>query len=81
MVVRLPQDLKVTLSTIADRLFAETRRDYSHAAIFRGLVALGLRAVADAPHLAGLFIGSRLQRGRKRRDRQAPRDPDPTPGS
>ena len=71
MIVRLPRDLKINLSTIADRLLSETRLDYSHSAIFRGLLALGLLAVADAPNLARLFVGSRLKPGRKRGDRRA----------
>lgn len=69
MVVRVPRDLDDTLSTIAGQLFSETRLTYSRAAIFRGLLALGLLAVADAPHIARLFVGSRVKRGRKRGDR------------
>jgi hypothetical protein len=71
MVLRVPRDLDDTLSTIAERLFSETQLVYSHAAIFRGLIALGLLAVNDAPYLAGLFVGSRLKRGRKRGERRA----------
>jgi hypothetical protein len=71
MVVRLPRDLKITLSTIEDRLFSETRLVYSHAAIFRGLLALGLLAVAGVPRLAPLFVGTRIKRGRKKGDRRS----------
>lgn len=66
MVIRVDAGLHETLTTLAARLFNETRHDYSLASMVRGLIAIGLIAVADVPHLAPMFAGSRLQRGRKK---------------
>jgi hypothetical protein len=65
MVVRVDVGLNDTLTEIAARLFAETLHEYSHSAIVRGLIAIGLLTIADAPHLAPLFVGTRMARGRK----------------
>ena len=65
LIVRVDPSLNEVLARIAERLFSETRFEYSRAAIFRGLTTLGLAAVADAPRLATLFVGARLKRGRK----------------
>jgi hypothetical protein len=54
------------LTKIAERLFSETRCEYSRSAVTRGLIALSLVAVADARLLAPLFLGARVKRGRKR---------------
>lgn len=73
MVIRVSPNLRPTLGTIADRLLTKTGLDYSHASIVRGLVALGLVAVERAPHLAPLFVGVRIARGRKKGDRRSRR--------
>lgn len=69
MVVRVPRDLGGQLDGIAERLFMETAYDHSHAAVVRGLVAIGLAAVARSDVLAPLFAGVRIARGRKKSDR------------
>jgi hypothetical protein len=66
MIVRVDPALHEALTRLAERLFSETRSEYSRSAVTRGLIALGLVAVADARHLAPLFLGARLKRGRKR---------------
>lgn len=72
MVIRVSPTLRPTLGTIAERLLMETGLDYSHAAIVRGLVAVGLLVVGRAPHLAPLFVGVRIARGRKKGPRRSP---------
>ena len=77
MVIRVDAGLNNNLTTIAARLFNETRLEYTLASVTRGLIALGLRAVAEAPVLAPLFVGARIPRGRKKGTRFPPRaDPD-----
>jgi hypothetical protein len=71
LIVRVDPSLHEVLARIAKRLFSETRFEYSRAAIFRGLIAIGLAAVADTPRLAPLFVGARLKRGRKPGSRAA----------
>jgi hypothetical protein len=51
---------------ISERLFDETRQEYSYAAILRGLIALGLASIAGKTSLAVEFAGARVPRGRKR---------------
>ena len=65
MVVRVPRDLPERVVTIQEKLYQETRLEYSLAAIMRGLINLGLAQVEGAPNLAVLFIGARVKRGRK----------------
>lgn len=65
MVVRVPRELPERLAMISQHLFEETRLEYSHSAIVRGLIDLGLNQIDGAPHLAHLFIGARVKRGRK----------------
>ena len=72
MVVRVDRGLHETLTTIAARLFNETRIEHPHAAIVRGLIALGLATVAGNKVLAPLFAGSRIARGRKKGARRPP---------
>jgi hypothetical protein len=74
MIVRADPGLHAGLARIAERLFSETQLEYSRAAVFRGLIAIGLAAVTDAPHLAPLFRGARLKRGRKSGGRPASPD-------
>jgi hypothetical protein len=66
MIVRVDPALHEALTKLAERLVSETRSEYSRSAVTRGLIALGLVLVADAPLLAPLFLGARLKRGRKR---------------
>ena len=66
MIVRVDPALHEALTKLAERLFSETRSEYSRSAVTRGLIALGLVAVADARLLAPLFLGARVKRGRKR---------------
>ena len=66
MVLRVSPDLQEDLITISERLYDETRLDYSYAAIIRGLIALGLAAIAGKASLAVEFAGARVPRGRKR---------------
>jgi hypothetical protein len=72
MVVRVPLDLNEALTTIAARLFNETRIEHSHSAIVRGLIAIGLAAVAGNDVLAPLFVNARVARGRRRGARRPP---------
>ena len=65
MIVRVDPGLHDALARIAERLFSETQLEYSRAAVFRGLIAVGLTAVTDAPRIAPLFLGARLKRGRR----------------
>jgi hypothetical protein len=65
MVVRVDPALHEALTKIAERLFSETRSEYSCSAVTRGLIALGLVAVADVRLLGPLFRSARVKRGRK----------------
>ena len=69
MVLRVSPDLQDDLISLSERLFDETRLEYSFAAILRGLIALGLASLAGKPSLAGEFAGARAMRGRKRGER------------
>ena len=66
MVVRVDPALREALTEVAERLFSETRSEFSCSAVTRGLIALGLVAVADIRLLGPLFRGARVKRGRKR---------------
>jgi len=48
VVVRTEPGLHEALARIAQRLLSETQLEYSRAAVFRGLVAIGLAAISDA---------------------------------
>jgi hypothetical protein len=74
MVVRVDPALHAALTKIAERLFSETRSEYSCSAVTRGLIALGLVAVTDHRLLAPLFVSARVKRGRKPGSRPAARD-------
>jgi hypothetical protein len=65
MGVRVDPELNVALAALAGRLLEETQLEHSHAAIVRGLVAIGLASIAGVPDLAPLFVGVRIPRGRK----------------
>ena len=66
MVLRVSPELQEDLITISERLYDETRLDYSYAAILRGLIALGLASIAGKASLAVEFAGARVPRGRRR---------------
>lgn len=66
MVVRVDRELQGTLAAVAERLFAETRFEHSQSAVVRGLITIGLVAVAENRGLGSLFAGARIPRGRKR---------------
>ncbi|MFS8070109.1 MAG: hypothetical protein ACMG6S_27405 [Byssovorax sp.] len=66
MVLRVPPELQEDLISLGERLFDETRLEYSYAAIIRGLIALGLAAIEGKASLAVEFAGARVPRGRKR---------------
>ena len=72
MVLRVSPDLEGDLISIRERLFEETRIEYSHAAIVRGLIALGLASISGKSSLAVEFAGARVPRGRKRGARRKP---------
>jgi hypothetical protein len=69
MVLRVDRSLDAQVDVIAERLFQETRDDYPRAAVVRGLIVLGLAAVARNDVLTPLFVGVRIARGRKKGDR------------
>lgn len=69
MVLRVSPELQEDLITISERLFDETRLEYSYAAIVRGLISLGLASLAGKANLAVEFAGARVPRGRKRGER------------
>ncbi len=69
MVLRVSPDLQEELITIGERLFDETRLEYSYAAIIRGLISLGLASIVGKASLAVEFAGARVPRGRKRGER------------
>ncbi|MFS8068483.1 MAG: hypothetical protein ACMG6S_19160 [Byssovorax sp.] len=66
MVLRVSPALQEDLLSISERLFDETRLEYSYAAIIRGLITLGLASIAGKTSLAVEFAGARVPRGRKR---------------
>jgi hypothetical protein len=69
MVLRVSPDLQENLISLSERLYDETRLEYSYAAIIRGLIALGLAAIVGKTSLAVAFAGARVPRGRKRGER------------
>lgn len=68
MVLRVPPELQEDLITIRERLYEETRLEYSYAAIVRGLIALGLASLVGKVNIAVEFAGARVPRGRKPRE-------------
>ena len=72
MVLRVSPDLQEDLITLSERLFDETRLEYSYAAVVRGLIALGLASIVGKASLAVEFTGARVPRGRKRGTRWKP---------
>ena len=66
MVLRVSPELQEDLINISERLYDETRLEYSYAAIIRGLISLGLASIAGKQTLAVEFAGCRVPRGRKR---------------
>jgi hypothetical protein len=49
--VRRGNSSREDLISISERLFDETRQEYSYAAILRGLIALGLASIAGKSSL------------------------------
>ena len=74
MVLRVSPTLQEDLLAIGERLFDETRLEYSFAAIIRGLISLGLASIAGKASLAVEFAGARVPRGRKRGERWKRKD-------
>ncbi len=66
MVLRVSPELQENLISISERLYDETRLEYSYAAIIRGLISLGLASIAGKASLVVAFAGCRVPRGRKR---------------
>jgi hypothetical protein len=64
--VRIPEELLGEIGGVAQRLQEETGLEHSAAAVVRGLLALGLAALAGREHLAPAFVGVRVARGKKR---------------
>lgn len=71
MVLRVGVDLDAQVDVIAERLFQETRDDYPRAAVVRGLIVIGLAAVARSNMISPLFAGARISRGRKKGPRRS----------
>jgi hypothetical protein len=65
-VVRVPEELLGELADVARRLREETGLEHSGAAVVRGLLVIGLDAIAGREHLAPSFAGARVKRGAKR---------------
>ena len=65
MVLRVSPELQEDLISISERLFDETKLEYSYAAIVRGLISLGLATIRGKASLAVEFAGERVPRGRK----------------
>ncbi len=74
MVLRVSPELQEDLINISERLFDETKLEYSYAAIIRGLISLGLASIAGKASLAVAFTGARVPRGRKGGTQRRPVD-------
>ncbi len=74
MVLRVSPELQDQLIAIGERLFDETRLEYSYSSIIRGLISLGLASIADKAALAPEFAGARIPRGRKQGERGKRKD-------
>ena len=74
MVLRVSPELQEDLITISERLFDETKLEYSYAAIIRGLISLGIASLAGKASLAAEFAGARVARGRKQGERWKRKD-------
>lgn len=64
-VLRLPPKVQGDLMNLRERLFDETKLEYSYAAILRGLISLGTASLAGKESIAVEFAGARVPRGRK----------------
>jgi predicted DNA-binding protein len=70
VVLRLFPELRQALDVLAARLTNETGVAFPRAAVLRGLIGLGIAAVADHATLAPTFIASRVARGVKKGQKQ-----------
>lgn len=69
VVLRVPHDFTRAVRSIAAQVFEETATAPHRAAVFRGLIAIGLAKVAETEILAPLFANTAIPRGRKKVDR------------
>jgi predicted DNA-binding protein len=70
IVLRLFPELLQALDVLAERLTNETGADFPRAAVLRGLIGLGIAALADHATLAPIFSASRVARGVKKGQKQ-----------
>ena len=63
--IRVPEELLGEIAIVADRLHEETGLEHSAAAVVRGLLVLGLGAIAGREQIAPAFVGVRVPRGEK----------------
>jgi hypothetical protein len=68
LVIRVPPAFGTVLDDLGERLFMETAYAHSRAAVVRGLLRLGLLAIAHEPEIAPRFDGVRIPRGRRKHD-------------
>jgi ABC-type amino acid transport system permease subunit len=66
VVLRLFPELRQALDVLAARLTNETGVAFPRAAVLRGLIGLGIAAVAGHATLTPIFIPSRVARGAKK---------------
>ena len=70
VVLRLSPALRQVLDLIAVRLTTETGAAFPRAAVLRGLIGLGIVAIAGHTTLAPIFLSSRIPRGVKKGHKQ-----------
>ena len=70
VVLRLFPELRQALDVLSARLTNETGVAFPRAAVLRGLIGLGIAAVAGHAALAPIFTASRVARGAKKGQRQ-----------
>jgi hypothetical protein len=66
VVLRLFPELLQALDVLAARLTSETGIAFPRAAVLRGLIGLGIAAIAEHATLAPIFSASRVARGVKK---------------
>jgi ABC-type amino acid transport system permease subunit len=70
VILRLLPELRQALDVLTARLTNETGAAFPRAAVLRGLIGLGIAAVAGHATLAPTFIASRIARGAKKGQKQ-----------